>query len=56
MPQEQIDSALRISVGKFTTPAEIEEAAALLIQVVGQLAPLISQHGHSQLLVEGQDA
>ncbi|MCW6038724.1 cysteine desulfurase [Spirulina subsalsa FACHB-351] len=41
LPQKQIDSALRISVGKFTTEAEIEAAAALLIQGVRQLATLM---------------
>ncbi|TVQ52150.1 MAG: hypothetical protein EA366_14420, partial [Spirulina sp. DLM2.Bin59] len=41
LPPEQIEGAIRIGVGKFTTDAEIERAACLLEEAIAQIRDLI---------------
>ncbi|MFN0018491.1 MAG: cysteine desulfurase family protein [Pirellulaceae bacterium] len=37
LPQEQIESAIRLSLGAFTTPAEVEEGAKRILKAVNHL-------------------
>lgn len=42
LPEPEIDGALRISLGKFTTKTEINRAASILIEAITQLNQLLT--------------
>ncbi len=44
LPDAQVRESLRFSLSRFTTPAEVEEAAALVISVVRKVRAVQSQH------------
>lgn len=43
LPENIIDGALRIGIGKFTTDEEIEQAAAILEDAINQVRLILSK-------------
>ena len=43
LPEELIEGALRIGIGKFTTEEEVDQAAMILSEAISQIKPLLAE-------------